>query len=346
MHPFIVFSLPRSRSAWMAHFLADQDMFVGHDVGIECKSVSDFAGRFKSGLDGSCETGSMFAWNLLAKEIPGIKFVVIRRERRAVAASLARFGLAGLEAELEARDRALDEIEVQPNSFRVDFEELRGPEAAQGILAHVAPERKFSVTNWAELNAINIQVKMDERLARLVQNSPQIEAMKSEARAALVDMDKGYTIEIEPFQHFWPEAKSLAEAHSVEVDSGVEPRRPFKLSEAGAMNMQRAGVLRIFALRLDKRLVGYLWWQICPDIESDGLMAAFMGPLYAQPGHAKAVLKLWDHSVAVLRAMGVKIVFPHHRTQGRGANLGNFLRRRGAKHIQNGFSLWIGADNA
>lgn len=342
MHPFIVFSLPRSRSAWMAHWLSDQDLFVGHDVGIECKSVADFAGRFKSALDGSCETGSMFAWRLIRKEIPGIKFVVIRRERRAVAASLARFGLAGLEDELEARDRALDEIEVQPESFRANFGDLCHPESCSALLAHIAPDKMFHMKQFAEWNALNVQVKMDERLSRLIENGPQIEAMKTEARMALASMDNGYTVGVEPFQHFWKEAKPLAEAHSTEVDSGVEPRRPFKMDEAKMMEAQRAGILRVFALRLDKRLVGYIMWQVGLDFESEGLVAGWMGPWYTLSGHARASIRLFDESVTTLRQMGVHITFPHHRTQGRGANLGNFFRRRGAKHIQHGYSLWIG----
>lgn len=326
----------------MAHWLSDQDLFVGHDVGIECKSVADFSGRFNSGLDGSCETGSMFAWRLIAKEIPRIKFVVIRRECRAVAASLAHFGLAGLNTELEARDRALDEIEVQPNSFRINFDDLTRPEPCSALLAHIAPERMFHVKHWAEWSALNVQVKMDERLGRLIQNAPQIEAMKAEARAALAEMDKGYTVGIEPFQHFWPEAKPLAEAHSAEVDSGVEPRRPFKVWEWGFKASQDAGALRVFALRKDGQLVGYLTWQISLDMESEGLIIAQQGAWYVAPGHAKGARKLFTESVATLRQMGVKHIFPHHRTQGRGDSLGRFFKRQGAKKIQHTFSMWIG----
>lgn len=346
MQPFIIFSLPRSRSAWMAHWLSDHDLLVGHDVGIECRSVRDFASRFSSGLDGSCETGSMFAWRLIRKEIPGIKFVVIRRQRDHVRGSLARFGLTGLDEELAARDRALDEIEVQPETLRLDFADLRLPEAARALLAHVAPKARFKPAQWIDFNGINIQVKMDERLARLQANEPHITAMKAEARCELDAMTQGYTVGIEPFQHFWAEAQALAEAHSVEVDGGVEPRRPFKVDEAGMIALQRAGILRIFALRLNTRLVGYFTWQVSMDLESEGLLIAQQGAWYVSPGHAHGTIKLWDDSVSALKAMGVQHIFPHHRTQGRGANLGNFFRRRGAKEIQRTYSLWIGPEHA
>lgn len=330
----------------MAHWLSDNDLFVGHDVGIECKSVADFAGRFSAGLDGSCETGSMFAWRLIRREIPGIKFVVIRRQRAAVAASLARFGLTGFEAELEARDRYLDEIEVQPEAIRVDFQMTAHQDVCRDILAHVSRETKFDYAKWADWNGLNVQVKMDERLERLVENAHHIEAMKAEAQRELAAMDQGYTVGIEPFQHFWSEAKPLAEAHSVEVDSGVEPRRRFKVDEANMRRAQDAGCLRVFALRLNRKLVGYLTWQISLDLESDGLVIAQQGAWYVAPGHAKGAHKLFKESVATLRQFGVQHAFPHHRTQGRGDSLGRFFKRQGAKEIQRTYSMWIGDNNA
>jgi hypothetical protein len=342
MQPFIVFSLPRSRSAWMAHWLSDHDLIVGHDIGIECRGVRDFADRFTSGLDGSCETGSMFAWRLIRKEIPGIKFVVIRRKRGAVARSLERFGIVMPEAEFDARERALDEIEVQPEAIRLEFDDLSLPNSAAMLLNHVAPDKTFNKGQWQDFDAVNIQVKMEERLGRLVQNEAHIEAMKAEARVGLDALDQGYAVAIEPFQHFWPEAKALAEAHSVEVDGGVEPRRPFQVDELGMAELQNAGILRVFSLRLNKKIVGYFTWQVCLDLESRGLLVAHQGAWYVAPGHAQGTLQLWDQSVATLKAMGVKHIFPHHRTQGRGNDLGKFFRRRGAKEIQRTYSLWIG----
>lgn len=342
MQPFIVFSLPRSRSAWIAHWLSDHDLMVGHDIGIECHEVQDFAQRFASGLDGSCETGSMFAWRLIRKEIPGIKFVVIRRKRADVSRSLERFGIVLPKAEMDVRERALDEIEVQPESIRIDFDDLNLPNAAAMLLNHVAPDKTFDARHWRDFDGVNIQVKMDERIDRLVQNEPHIEAMKAEARQKLEAMTHGYTVGIEPFQHFWPEAKALAEAHSMEVDSGIEPRRKFHVDELGMLALQQAGILRVFALRLNKKLVGYFTWQVCLDLESKGLLVAHQGAWYVSPGHARGTLKLWEQSVSTLKAMGVKHIFPHHRTQGRGNDLGKFFRRHGAKEIQKTYSLWIG----
>ena len=59
--PFLVFGLPRSRTAWLSHFLAPSPGAVGHDTGIDCKSISDFIGQFygRDRLAGTCETGAI-----------------------------------------------------------------------------------------------------------------------------------------------------------------------------------------------------------------------------------------------------------------------------------------------
>lgn len=327
----------------MSHYLGSQDMLVGHDIGIGCKSVKEFATKFCGTYDGSCETGSMFAWKLIRDRVPGVKFVVIRRPRDQVAQSLQRIGINDFDDELAERDDYLDEVECQPESVRIEFDDLSRPVAAQMIMDHIAPEIQFDVELFEKLNQINVQLNMGERFDRLRQFAPDTEALKADARAELATMIPGYRVEIEPWEAFWKEARPLAEAHSVEVDGGVEPRRRFKVDENQMLLMQRYGVLKVFALRKDGVLVGYLTWQMMKDVESEGLLIAQQGAWYVAPGHARGARKLFVESIATLRdKFQVQHIFPHHRTQGRGDSLGRFFARMGAKKIQETYSLWIG----
>ena len=41
MPPFVVFALPRSRSAWLARFLTWGDWMCGHDELRHCRSLDD-----------------------------------------------------------------------------------------------------------------------------------------------------------------------------------------------------------------------------------------------------------------------------------------------------------------
>lgn len=154
------------------------------------------------------------------------------------------------------------------------------------------------------------------------------------------------TVAEESWSSLWPDAYNLAEAHSSEVDSGVEPRRKWKPDTELMALMNRQGSFRVFGARdQDGKLVGYISWTVTLDPESLGLLIALMGPWYAEPSsHCGG--KLYDTSAEVLRRAGVQCLFPHHRTQGRGAKLGPFFLHRGAKLIQHNYIHWIAEDGA
>ena len=151
------------------------------------------------------------------------------------------------------------------------------------------------------------------------------------------------SIAIEPFTpQLWGEIKRLAGQHFEEVDGGVEPRRRFELDEDVMVAMERAGVIKVLVAREEGKIIGYYTWQIAPDVESKGLLIAQQGAFYVEPGNPSVAHAMFERSVQELRALGVKCIFPHHRTQGRGEHLGRFFERRGAKKIQETYVMWIG----
>ena len=149
---------------------------------------------------------------------------------------------------------------------------------------------------------------------------------------------------LESWDDFWPEADALAREHWREVDEGVEPRRRYAPDAARMRAMNALGIMHIITARKAGRLVAYATWNVSPDVESMGLIIATQGAWYASPGVPTAGYRVFEFSIAWLRSLGVQMIYPHHRTQGRGSNLGPFFRRWGAKHTQNTYSLWIGAD--
>lgn len=153
-----------------------------------------------------------------------------------------------------------------------------------------------------------------------------------------------FIIELEPWSDgFWRDAESLATDHFEEVDGGIAPNRRFKVDEALMRLISDAGALKIVTARKADQLVGYYTWNVTQDVESEGLLIAQQGAWYVAPGHPRVALQMFHKSVEALRALGVQCIYPHHRTQGRGASLGKFFKRQGAKEIQHTYSLWIGA---
>ena len=338
--PFIVFSLPRSRSAWTSALLSCEERPVGHDIAMRCATLEDFQVALSGAMAGTCETGAMFAFQLLRDLLPDAKMATIRRDPGEVVASLERLGLTGLDDEIAERDGYLDRIEGLPGVMRIDYAELSEYEPCARLYDFCHGE-KLSPERWQSLAGMNIQVDLPRRLKALRENHAQIEALKAEARSRqeqlrLVTEQEHFT------EAWWLEVQAMAAQHSAEVEGDIEPRWRFEVDVDAMVASDRAGSLKVFSARKNGSLVGYYMWRPSYAIESRGLLIAEQGPFYVAPGHPGVAAALYEHSITALRRMGVKCVFPHVRTLGRGARFGRFLERRGARKIQETYMLWIG----
>lgn len=184
MPPFVVFSLPRSRSAWMSAFLSTPSALVAHDLGPRLGTPGELVWRLRNEFAGTCETGAAFAWPLIRQLLPDVVFAVIRRDPADVTRSLERFGLVGYGEEMAARDRLLDEIAAQPGALSVDFNRL----AEQGECSRIYDHCRggaMPVGWWRHMDALNIQVDMARELRFLAENHGRIEAFKSTVRGMI-----------------------------------------------------------------------------------------------------------------------------------------------------------------
>jgi hypothetical protein len=181
MAPFVVFSLPRSRSTWLSVFLSSPDAPCGHDIGPTLDYPFQFAERLRSDLIGTCETGAAFAWRRIRAMLPDARFAVIRRDPLAVTRSLERFGIYGMEEEMWARAGHLEEIACEPDVLSVGFDELRRPEPCADLYRHLLG-REMPHAWWAALDPVKIEVDMPRQLRMLASRYVQIEALKAMAR--------------------------------------------------------------------------------------------------------------------------------------------------------------------
>lgn len=181
--PFMIMALPRSRTAWTSHFLTYGEARCGHDVGVECGSIGEFLGNFQSGfLSGSCETGAMIAWKIIKKEIPSMKFVVVRRPTHEVWSSLTRWGIAGDERQLVEKAGMLSAISASPGAVTIDWLQLNDPSICRRLFEHCLGI-EMDVWHYQQLANVNIQINMPERIERLKVNQPRLLALKEEVIA-------------------------------------------------------------------------------------------------------------------------------------------------------------------
>lgn len=176
--PFIILSLPRSRSAWLAHFLRYSGRAVHHDLATECSSVGDFKAKLRL-LDGTVETGAVLGWRLIREELPEAKLVVVRRDFREVGLSLAKFGLQPPWHELIQRAMMLDAVSEVPGVLTIEYSALDDPLVCKALFEFCL-DLPFDWAWWQQFHTTNIQVNMPRRLAHLAANYANLEAFKLE----------------------------------------------------------------------------------------------------------------------------------------------------------------------
>lgn len=180
--PFIVLSLPRSRSAWMSHWLSYPGKFVGHDIGIQCNDFQQFISSWKNGMAGTVETGAMIGWRLIKHEIPEIKTLIVLRHPDEVIRSLAAKGLThgpDMVNEIYSRYHMLNAIAAGKGIQSISWQDLNSPIYREQIFEWLLgipfdPE-------WDQrYSGVNIQVDFPARLQQLYARREIITAFKKE----------------------------------------------------------------------------------------------------------------------------------------------------------------------
>lgn len=333
--PFVIFALPRSRTAWLAKWLSYDPAVVGHDLAIEADSVQQFLDQLWHGRAGTVETAAVIGHHLLRLAMPTSKFVTIRRPRGEVLQSLAKFGIEGdwLEEELALRDSLLDEVESL-GATRVDFEELASVHCCAWLFEHLLGV-PFDFTWWQIHDKQNVQVDVARTLARQGERKEALARLRREVEDATVSSWTGVRVGLEFWPTFWPEAEALGKDHYLEANGGVEDSaHPYRINAAEIERFNTIGAIQICSARINGKLVGYMSWTIGKDLESEGVIQATQGATYVVPKTPGIWQKMRDWSLSRLRSLGVQTVYWHAPMHGRGKKLGLALERLGASPYQ------------
>lgn len=187
--PFIILSLPRSRSAWLSAFLSYPPKRCGHDLAAESSSIPDFLCRIAK-VDGTCETGAVIGWPLIRKFIPQARIVVIKRPVADIEQSLAHFGVVPVCGELDERRQMLDACATQPDVASFDFADLDDRDVCAWIF-ETCLELPFDRGWYKRLAGQNIQVNVPAQMERLRARQDALTKFKRDVAARIAEMQQG-----------------------------------------------------------------------------------------------------------------------------------------------------------
>jgi hypothetical protein len=184
--PFIIFALPRSRTAWLSHWLSyikdgSRVKSVGHDAFSRCSTVAECLALFYApdgGLSGTVETGAAFAYPLLRDKMPRVKMLVVQREPMDCLHSLMKKGITVEPDDWSQRVRDL--WTVSASGVRtVAYQDLDLESCARWIWEYCL-EVPWDVQWWAQWTPVNVQVDMQKRAEELRKNADRVAQLKLE----------------------------------------------------------------------------------------------------------------------------------------------------------------------
>ena len=191
--PFVVFALPRSRSAWLSKFLTYGDWHCGHDTLLDHRSLEDVRAFLAQPYTGSVETAAAPFWRLLERFAPGARVVTLRRPIPEVETSLQAFlQPAGLHLDpvelrrvLTRAERKLDQIEARlPGVLSVRFADLADEETCAVVFEHCLGLAHDPVW-WRKMATRNVQMNAHWFVSTLVARRQQFDALTAAAQRAL-----------------------------------------------------------------------------------------------------------------------------------------------------------------
>lgn len=167
--PFLVFALPRSRTAWLAKFLSYGDWTCEHDPSALWHSKEDLRELLQRPWTGAVDSALVFLWKEARAIRPDVKFLVVRRKRELVVEALKRLDLTVQPELLDAAERKLDEVSALADTLSVSFDDLCSPFTCGLIMNHCLSQ-PFNPVWFKALNDVNIQVNIRETLAKMALN--------------------------------------------------------------------------------------------------------------------------------------------------------------------------------
>lgn len=337
--PFVIFALPRCRTAWCSRFLNYGGWQCGHDELRHFRSLDDVKSWLSQPLTGTIETGAAPFWRLLPT---GVTVATIRRPIPEVLASLRRGGLVfddGMMARIIGRlDAKLVQITHRlPDVLATTFEELGTEAGCARLFEHCLPHAHDHAW-WAHLDPINMQISLPHLQNYMASHWAQLTKLAKTARhRCLAAMQQGryeidgVTFQHEPFRRFYQDAKHLFAEHLVRTDQSPDDYMHKNIPMLELLD--DIGCLQTITARSNGRMFGYLMSIVAPSLDRTDAFEALHTLFFASADIRGLGMKLQRVALAALRERGVVDVIMRAGHRGSGPRLGTFYRRLGAEEF-------------
>jgi len=356
--PFIILSLPRSRSFWLSRALSCAGYHCEHEQARHARGLDDVRSWLAQGWTGTAETSAAPWYRLIRHLRPDIAIVVVRRPVGDVVDSLMRLDLRGvcgfdrvaLERQMRRQDRYLDRVERLPGVLSVQAADLSNEAVFAKVFEHCLHVR-HDPEWWAALAPANLQCDMPALMRYAIMHRAQMVRTGTAVRRQLYRVlhpdkvhvgpvaEDGITFQEERLGTFWPDAQKLFAEHCVAVG---EPEDQYMRKNLPMIQrLEDLGAWHFLTARCNGRMLGYLASVVAPSMEDPNRITATQTLFYASPDarYSRIGMRLQRASLEALKAKGVSQVLMRAGVRGSGPKLGVFYRRLGAEDFGQLYSL-------
>jgi hypothetical protein len=341
--PFIILSLPRSRSFWLSRYLSYREWSCGHDEARFFRGLDDVRSWLSQDCVGSAETAVAPFWRLIRSIRPDTKIVTVRRPVEEVVDSILATGWPrdrdSLMIQMSALDKKLDQIERRvPGVLSARFGDLEQEQTCAELFEHCLPYEHDHVW-WSYAAGVNLQVNLGAIGRYMDANAPQLRRLlslcASESRSLMrrnrkpVDMD-GMTFQEESFQDWWRDAPDLLAEHCLAV--GEEEDEYLRKNAALFSRLYDAGLLQVMTARSNGKMFGYLVTILSPSPSDQLLSVGTQTTFYASRDAHGLGLPLQRASAdALARREGKWEIIQRAGVRGSGPKMDVLFRRMGSE---------------
>lgn len=339
--PFIIFSLPRSRSTWLARFLSYGPWRCGHDELRHMRTLEDVKAWFLQPFTGTAETAGAPWWRLLSRYAPAARIVVVRRPLDDVIDSLLRvpgvfFDKALLVKNMRWLDRKLDQISRRvPGAISVDYADLAQERTCAALFEHCT-DLPHDHAWWSFVAPLNLQSDMIETMRYAAAYEPALTRLAQSAKQQILSTmagrppvsPAGMTFQTETIDDWYRDAEPLFEQHCVTV--AEEPKSWLRKNWPLMRHLHDIGAMQIMTARCNGRMFGYLMTVLSPSLAGRDMLSGTNTTFFASPEFPGLGMKLQRAALQSLKERGVGEVFAEAGQRGDGPRLGAMYRRLGA----------------
>ena len=188
--PFIIYSLGRSRTAWLSAFLTYGDWRCYHEISSRLRSFEDIKKLLSIPKIGILETAAIPARPLIKYACPGIRELIIIRPLEEVIESYLATDTAGLvtwdtKKLRSVLSREYRELEKLSSSvLTIEYKDIATEEGCKKIFEHCLPYT-FDKEWWEIGKDQNIQIDMKAFFQYYLENRDEIENFKKQLKCDL-----------------------------------------------------------------------------------------------------------------------------------------------------------------